>query len=641
MEVRASLMMRARPLALLVSLCLALGCAGVKQNPGSGAGGAKSGAAATGDVGGTGTGGTGANSPPPPPSCGTSPCTDFPASPITDASANLQSAMSIFGAAGSGNASGGPCLFEPQNGTLFPNNWLRPRFSWTAPSGQNLFELRVQAGNQANQLVVYTTATSWTMDKTTWAGLAGHTQDMPITVTIRGASANGGTPSVGSSNVFTIAPVSAMGSLVYWSPSGTTNGGTTMVGKTELSGFSVGDDSIEQVLVPSDISPTWQTLDQGETKRAVSCIGCHTSTPDGNFIAFNDNYPWGGVLASGQAATLGMPPTPAQVPIGAGGYAALIQPWLGIQTYSANHWKAGDHIVVAPIGTCGGLQPCASGAADDQDQQPGLAWIDLENGTALAQGQSPGVTLKGTAWNWIYQPVTGQYAAAPSWSHQPGNDFIVFTMTSNVVSGRLGTGTGHLYKVPYSKSGPQPATALSGDGSDSNFAQYYGTLSPDDTLVAFDKAPAAAAAANHADLNTSDASGSVWSGMYMQGANELNVMSSNGGPATRLAANDPPQCPGQPTSPGINNTWAKWSPQVSSANGSTYYWIIFSSWRQGMKDANGDPIAQLYATAVVQPEVGPLMTYPAIYLWNQVSTISNFTPAWDYFQIPIIIDTGI
>src|ERR1022692_170925 len=234
-------MTRARPLALLGSLCLALGCAGVKQvsSTGSGGSGASTGSGGSGN---TGSGGSTVV-----PTACTGPCTDFPTTPIVDGNVTGSPAQ-IFGAAGSGNSSGGPCLYEPENGTLFPNNWLRPRFSWTAPSGQNLFELRIHADNQANDLVVYTTATSWTMNqddmtsppaslKTIWQALATHTEDMPITVTVRG-SANGGTPSAGSANIFTIAPVGAQGNLVYWSPSGATNAGLGAVGATLLSGFS-------------------------------------------------------------------------------------------------------------------------------------------------------------------------------------------------------------------------------------------------------------------------------------------------------------------------------------------------------------------------------------------------------------------
>jgi hypothetical protein len=626
------------PLPILVSAGLFLGCAGVKQSASPATTGAGGGlGASTGSGGSKGTGGGGGTNPPPP-ACNGGACDDFAGGPFgpDGTSGSVPSgAAQIFANGGSG--SGGPCLFEPQDGTLLPNNWLRPRFSWTATG--DLYELRVSGGNQADELVVYTDKTSWTMPAAMWRALAIDTEDMALTVTVR-SSSHGGAPSKGTSAAFTIAPVGASGNLVYWSPTGSTNAGTGTVGNTLLSGISIGGESVTQVLVPSDVGKngTWNTMDVAYNKRAVTCIGCHTSTPDGNFIAFNDAYPWGGVLASGQPGQMGA--SPLDVPsLGAGGYNAFIQPWVGITTFSVNHWAANDYIAVAPLGTCGNGAPCAAGSSIDANQQPGLAWFDLSNSSSYTGMSDPATTLKGTAWNWIYPPDTAKsrYAAAPSWSHAPSDDFIVFTMTSNVKSGRLGTGTAHLYKVPYSKTAAQAPTAIPGDGSDPAYAQYYGTLSADDAYVVYDRIPAATAAASHANLDRSatgcNPSPCVWEGMYMQPQTELFVIPTAGGTATRLAANDPPQCPGQMVSPGIDNTWAKWSPEVQTApNGDLYYWVIFSSWRQGMVDANGSPIAQLFMTVIVRTELG-LHTYPAVYLWNQKPDVSNFTPAWDVFKI--------
>jgi hypothetical protein len=612
-------------LALVVSVGFGLGCAGVKQmstttgNGGSGAGTGTGGSGA-----GTGSGGSSGGTGPITTCNG--PCDDFGGGPFGPDGTNGSvpaGAEQIFG--GTPNSSGGPCIFEPQDGTLFPNNWLRPRFSWTA-SG-DLYQLRVSASNQADDLVVYTDQTSWTMPASMWRGLGADSTGAPLTVTVS-SSSHGGTPSAGTPVSFTIAPVGASGNLVYWSPTGSTNGGMAVSGQTTLNGFSVGDETVAQVLTCGskgcDIkapATAWETDDQGLNLRPVSCIGCHTSTPDGNFISFNDFYPWGGVLASGQPASLGSAPTF----LGAGGYKAFIQPWVGITTYSGNHWMDGDHIVVAPLGT----------TSTDLDQQPGLAWFDLESATALPQGQNPFQALKGTSWNWLYQPSSGNYAAAPSWSRGQGDDFVVFTMTSNVASGRLGTGTGHLYKVPYSKAGPQAATPIPGDGSASGFAQYYGTLSADDAYIVYDQVSATTASAKHtAPSGSCSAPPCSWDGMYMQPASELFVIPATGGSGVRLAANDPPACPGQQQSPGINNTWAKWSPQVTPGpNGDTYYWLIFSSWRQGMTDpTTGEPIAQLFMTAIVKTELG-IHTYPAVYLWNQPADVNNFTPAWDVFKI--------
>src|SRR5258706_3118407 len=113
------------------------------------------------------------------------PYPDFPDQPIMDPGAPSD-ASELFGDPAGGAASGGPCLVEPEVGTLYPRNWLRPRFTWLPTGGENLFELRLTAANQTNPLVVYTTATSWTMPAAIWNALAMHTVDQPIAVSIRG-----------------------------------------------------------------------------------------------------------------------------------------------------------------------------------------------------------------------------------------------------------------------------------------------------------------------------------------------------------------------------------------------------------------------------------------------------------------------
>ena len=56
-------------------------------------------------------------------------------------------------------------MIEPQDNSLFPNNWLRPRFRFTSRGRRSVYEIRLHAANQANDLVVYTTDTTWTMPK--------------------------------------------------------------------------------------------------------------------------------------------------------------------------------------------------------------------------------------------------------------------------------------------------------------------------------------------------------------------------------------------------------------------------------------------------------------------------------------------
>ena len=68
------------------------------------------------------------------------------------------------------------------------------------------------------------------------------------------------------------------------------------------------------------------------------------------------------------------------------------------------------------------------------------------------------------------------------------------------------------------------------------------------------------------------------------------------------------------------------APSVTEVNGKRYYWLTFSSTR----DAAGNP--QLYVTPIVDDGQN-LVTYPALYLWNQPAAENNHTPAWDDFSI--------
>src|SRR5262245_6797934 len=545
----------------------------------------------------------------------------------------------VFGTPGSGNP-GGPCMLEPQDNSLFPNNWLRPRFRFTSagPAGQFVYEIRLSAANQASEQVVYTTDTVWTMEKLPmWTNLAVHTRDMPIKVTVRSAPIGGGQVMVGSTVYFTIAPVQANGNLVYWSTSGTTYfNGRPNGSETVLHGFSVGDEGVVEVLRPyANGAPQVEmsTVDQGLNPQRVTCIGCHTSTPDGAYIAFNDFYPWGAVLAAGKGTPGAKPPATL---LGVGGTAAITQPWVGITSFSPAHWADRDHIMVAPLGTCA-LQPCDNeGSGQDMDQQSGLAWFDLESAAMPDRNRLPS-SLRSSAWNWIYAPQTGLYAAAPSWSHDGTN--VLFTMTDKVKSGRMSTSANaHLYTVPYSKTAAGQPTAIPVTGPTGR-VEYYGTYAGDDKMIAFNENAAVDTNATHRSLDSMDwgTSNEYLDGMYAQPKTEIYVVQNTGGMKRRLAANDPPQCPGQPMSPGINNSWPKWSPQVETSGNRTYYWLIFSSWREGGRYSTGGPIAQLYLTAVTTDETSIQTIYPAVYLWNQPATSSNHTPAWDRFQIPDVL----
>jgi hypothetical protein len=516
----------------------------------------------------------------------TGPTTDFPA-PIFDGTAPMNS-DTLFGAPGQGAMSGGPCLVEPEGDVLYPQNWLRPRFRWTAANGANLFELRLHVDNQLQDLVVYTTNKSWTMPRPMWDALRTHSPTVPMKLSIRGGALAGTTlqaEAMGTQTSMGIAPVQATGAIVYW----TTNDVTT--NSSVLKGFSPGDEAVQTVLTPPQFA-------QQQTANS-QCIGCHTSTPDGEFAAFttttipNDLTKWSGGLAliDPKAGQVGSAPPF----MGAAGAQALARWNAGGLSFSPAHWKTGDRRAIASFDN------------NNNASNIVLSWIDLEaTDPLLASGT---VARNGDT----------QSAGAPNWSHD-GNT-VAYVSTNRVCTGRLGNCRGgeynahvdmgsraDIFTVPYAGGQGGTATGLPG-ASDPLLQEYYPAFSPDDHWIAFDRI------AN--DLN-----------LYEQSNAELFVIPSAGGTAKRLPANDPPQCAAL-TSPGLGNVWPKWGPTaLQGADGSTYYWLIFDSTRIDAKTQ------QLYMTGIVQRSDGSLEPHGAVYLWNQPPTERNHTPAWDTFKVP-------
>jgi hypothetical protein len=507
------------------------------------------------------------------------PYADFPAAPVFDthAPAGVEveaapaNAGELFGAAGTGDPAGGPCLIEPAAGTLYPNHWLRPRFRFIPVGKQNLFEIRLSAPNQTNELVVYTRSTDWKMPAPMWQSLATHTPDVPIAVTVRGAELAGealsGSVAVGTTGEIRIAPVAAAGSIVYWRTVKATNSG-------ELKGFSAGDESAVVALQASQVAVRLNGS-------GVTCLGCHTSTPDGKFAAFKTlGATAGGALASVEAATTGQAPafwSTASI-------QAMNAADFGIPTFSKAHWQEGDTTLL----TSWGNGPDAR-----------LAWFDLQ-AIASGEGVSFGFLARGGG--------DGRGSIMPSWSHD--GQTVLYTSTNGSTDGRPTGDPTDLYTVPFGARQGGAAAPVAG-AAEATYNEYYPAFSSDDQLIAFNRIGAGVST-------------------YNQPAAEVFVIPSSGGTPTRLAANDPVACSGD-TSPGVTNSWPKWAPESATYGNRTYYWLTFSSTRNS--SLSGPALPQLYMTAVVV-EGATVTTYPALYLWNQPADEANHTPAWDAFDIP-------
>lgn len=496
------------------------------------------------------------------------PFDDFPVAPIFDEPSGgtpaPKSAPALFG--GAGSASGGPCLAEPQVGSLLPRNFLRPRFRFTAPAGHNLFEIRLRTEAEKNDLVVYTTATTFVLPIDIWNGISAHAIDKPITMTVRSgvydATADKLTtgPFTGTTGTFTIAPAEATGSIVYWVLPG---GGAST---SHLKGFTVGDESVKDVLDPSKIATS-------------KCVGCHTSTPDGKNVAMSssDTAVDGSSPAWVEIRTLA-DPTASPSFLSAAGKTMLQRRDQHALAFSKAHWTSGDHLMLSGLPIAGKRE---------------IVWTDLE---ATSADQDKG-------WGVLARTGDPNAAGGAAWSHDGSK--VVYFSAPEIGAGIIDSaGKSDLFVVPFGDKKGGAATALYADAA---WSSFYPQFSADDALVAFTRVPRGETSYNNAKA-------------------EIMAVPAGGGTPTRLLANDPETCGGG-ASPGVTNSWPKWSPVATVSGGKTYYWLTFSSTRGA-----GNP--QLYVAPIVVSG-GTVTTYPALYLWNQPAAEHNHTPAWDVFALPV------
>jgi hypothetical protein len=582
------------------------------------------------------------------PNC-TADCADLPPDPIFDpASVPPVTAADAagFGAPGTMQPAAF-CLVEPQlsqgstPGAMFPANWLRPRFRWDGAPAGAVMEIRLHADIEHNDLVAYTRQSSWLMPKDAWEKLA--TNARSVTATVRALASGAVT---GVQGTFQIAPTNAGGTMVYW---GTTSNVPTKT-SSFLLGFRVGDEGVVSTLTLSqvqwnnvlhengyDLRGTYGGGKAGFQPGEVQCIGCHVSTPDKESVIFNDDWPWDKVAASVKPDSVG------QVPpyITAGGRALLKQPGMGTNAMNALHWTDGDRKVVTSYNQ---RTKAFDGSVPAPPASEKLVWLELDTNAPISpdSGQSSVgdarntaiAAAQGTAWDYIALTGETQPAAVfPSWSHD-GN-LIAYTAAAKSENGGLYKESiveADIHVVPWGGGKGGAVTPLAG-ASEPGTMEYYPAFSPDDKLIAFTRVANPTAPA------------------YYNPLGEVFIVPTGGGQAVRILANDPIACTRE-VSPGVTNSWPKWSPRVQKVGGKVYYFVIFSSTRaypNPLVGLNAKP-SQLYVAPVVVDEAsGALTTYPAIYLWNQgyldtSGTLAplqsnNLTPAWEEFVIPVVTGT--
>src|SRR5262249_58797889 len=178
---------------------------------------------------------------------------------------------------------------------------------------------------------------------------------------------------------FNIAPVIATGSMVFW----TVNSAAVTPQSSKLLGFAVGDEGVANALSLTDLAWSGQIGEDGAVLRGyydnpklpgfvdgqVRCMGCHTSTPDGQAVVFTDDWPWAKAAAGVASGSVGQVPSY----IGPGARAIMKMPWWGTQAMSPAHFAAGDRVLVTSYATT-----FKSGTARTKPWQ-GLPYYDSAN----------------------------------------------------------------------------------------------------------------------------------------------------------------------------------------------------------------------------------------------------------------------
>lgn len=337
---------------------------------------------------------------------------------------------------------GGACLFEPEVGTLIPSNWLRPRFRFTAGATENLFEIKLVVPNQVSPLVIYTTKSGYTLDKTLW-NILTTTGFGTVHLTVRSLGVDGAGkvtagPFKGTEGDVEVAPpqVRATGSVLYW----TTSGGTV------LKGFKVGDETVQSVITPA--------------AAGSECVACHTSTPDGLYAGLTgSSKPGDGTPSSitirsvdGQAKEPPFLTAPAKTLLARQQYAP---------SFSKAHWQDGDHTVLTMLAVAAKTE---------------IAWTDLEAKS----------DVQGTGWGVLERTGDVGHASSAQVSHDGTK--VVYVSTGGTGAGVI-AGDGRIHVVPYGNRQGGAATPITG-ASDVAFNQFYPTFSADDQLLAFNRVPA-------------------------------------------------------------------------------------------------------------------------------------------------------
>jgi len=642
-------------LATTVALLAGAGCAGVKPKSSPSGSAGSSGTGATGSGNSTGTGGTSG-----PvqitPFTGNVSCTNYSACPT-----GVTFDTSTEGSFGN-STSGSTSIAYPLDHSLFPFNLGPIQVQMTTPGTSARINFQTTSSNNVsvNFFGACESAPgngcSVTLPLAFTQLLAPACQNEDIQITARVLS---GTTPTGDSPAITVdwALGRLTGGLYFWTvvPHPATATGTSdiptppnylLLDPTQTSGTQIErydfsqTNPAPQVVWTDDGGPLSVPLAYDGAPQAWvngnaggHCIGCHTITNDGQFMALTiggsstiNAANWELLDIKNQALEL-------INPVGGGGLDTSSDPSATPSNDPANYWKSYRNEGYATETAWG----------PNNDVMVSMYNSQLYFNSVMVNGTSATVTRQGAAFPTSAAKLD-PYQSDPFWSH----DGSLFAFTSFNQTGTNGGTNGDLKlngQIAIADATKETVTddarVLVGHGN--NLSNYYPCISEDSSYVVFNQS-ICGSGNDPSPLGGGYGIGSCDG--YDDASAELWWVSANGGATTRLDAAN-----GIVNGNVVNydNSWPRFSPDVGTFRGNKLYWIAFSSRRPYGVQANTGGLTssqpQLWFTGVSVGEINvgdP--SYAPVWLPGQNpmgngTLYGNHVPQW--VKIAIVIDPGI
>lgn len=654
-----SLLSLVLPLVLPLGLTLAVGCAGVKPmsttNGTGGSGNGSGNGGTTGNGGSLGNGGTGPTTITP--ISGSFTCTDFD---TTGACTTFDTSKE--GTLDNGGSGSAPNIAYPLAGALFPYNLGPIEVQLTTPG--TAARLTLQTLNSSNVNVEFYgpceaaagSGCSVRLPVTFTQQLAPACQLEDIQITGRVLTNSGSvTPDSAPINVaWTLSSVT--GGLYFWTvvpnppqksagdtgdiptppnyilldppPSGT----SPPYYGTQIERYDFSQDNPAPQVVWTDdggpgSTPPYDGAPQSWNSGTAGghCIGCHTITNDGKFMALTI-----GGSATTNAANWELLDIQNQAlelinPVGGGGLDTNSDQSATPTNDPANYWKSYRNEGYAAETTWG----------PKGDVMVSMYNSKLYFNTVAVNGTSATVTRQGSPFPTSASNID-QYQSDPFWSHD--GSLLVFT-SFNQASPYGGT-NGDLKLSGRIAIADATQETITDDAHilvdrESNISKYYPCTSEDSAFVVFNESTCAAGD-DPAPLGGGYGKGSCDG--YDDASAELWWVPAGGGGAISLD-----NANGTASGVSYSNSWPRFSPDVSTFRNSKLYWIAFSSRRPYGIQANTGGLTssqpQLWFTGVTESEVSPGdPSHAPVWLPGQNTAYGNHVPQW--VKIAIVIDTG-